>query len=297
MMSNSISIEEIERAKINLETKKRISGLESLSKKDIYRSCLLQSDIQTIGEGSYSTSSTISLYTLLSECSLSFNMLNTDEHTSFSTYINQLFKFIKIQELPNTQELVTATNATQTVFGWVRIPETIYIPTKITRETIIHMVHEMTHILKEFNPQEVLGINVTQDTLPLFMELVNALENERFEVRYNVINKLQSDFYKMIKRSNELNKLLEKTFDPHMIMLIKEMININYQYYNSLYYALAILDTYLEDPIKVITFTNQVLTGNMTTKELLKNLFTTEKEEERHYQDGISEYSSLILKS
>jgi hypothetical protein len=129
------------------------------------------------------------------------------------------------------------------------------------------------------------------------MELVNALENERFEVRYNVINKLQSDFYKMIKRSNELNKLLEKTFDPHMIMLIKEMININYQYYNSLYYALAILDTYLEDPIKVITFTNQVLTGNMTTKELLKNLFTTEKEEERHYQDGISEYSSLILKS
>ena len=296
-MSYNVSIEEIQRAKMNIETRQRISGLETLTKKEIYHSCLLQSDIQTIGEGSYSTSSTISLYTLLNECATSFNMLNTDDKTSFSSYVNQLFKLIKIQQLPHIENLMTETNATQTVFGWVRIPETIFIPNKISRETIIHMIHEMTHILKEFNPQELLGMNVTQDALPLFMELVNALENERFEVRYNVINKLQTDFYKMIQRSNELQRMLEKTTDQHMIMLIKEMININHQYYNSLFYALAILDTYLEDPIKVITFTNLVLTSQMTTKEMLKNLFATEKEEERHYVDGISEYNSLILKS
>ena len=292
-----ISPTDIERVKCNLETKKAIPGLTTFSSEDLYRSQIILNDLYTIGDTHITETSSISLLTLLDECSSSFNLFELMEHNRLPKIVYQLIKNIKLKQSNELDTLLIESNATKTESGWIRIPDTIYLPSKLDETSPIHLAHEMTHILKEFNPKEFISINTIQDVLPLTIELINAIEHDDLKVKYAIINKLQKDYYKMILKTLELKAYLKDAKNENTLLLIKEMLNINYQYFNSIYYAIALLDLYIEDPLKVVTYINQVLNNKMCTSEILKKLFSSKKEEESHYLDGISEYNAFILKS
>ena len=288
---------EVERIKTSLKTKSTIKNLVNFSQEEIENSIIIYNDINTIGNAYLSESPTISLFTLLDETIDYFNLFEPRESNEISKYIYQLLKNINITQSDSVEDnMFIFFNAIKANTGWIRIPTEIIIPDKLTKEAPAHLAHELSHVLKELNSNEFKYINVMQDVIPLLIELIIALEHEDLKVKLNIVNKIQSDFYATALRTKELQGSLGDTKNPFIQIYIKEAIQINYQYFNSLYYSLALLDLYLENPRIVLNSVKNVLLRQKTTRELIDELLPSRDIKMGHYKDGISEYNSFIVK-
>ena len=294
-MEKILSQDEILRVKSSLVSKSSISSLVSFSDNDLDNAGIICNDIYTIGDSFITNTPSISIFTLIDSTIFNMGLFDTKEYKT-SRYVSRMLENIRLNTSNKSDYMSTQFTAINSELGWIRIPDGINIPSNIKTESIAHLSHELTHIMKEFNPKEFLYINTLQDMLPLLVELIIALENDDLKTKLNIINRMQQDFYATVLRSKEILNKIVNVKDELYRMYMKEALLINYQYYNSLYYALAVLDIYINDPFMVINEINKVLQGKATTIELIDNLFENEHDKEKHYINGITEYNSYILK-
>lgn len=170
--------------------------------------------------------------------------------------------------------------------SYYKIPNVVILPEYFTLSSVHFLVHETTHILKELNPMECMGIYSDEEVIPIAIELISAFENKNFDVfkKREYLMKDMADLY--IKLTRDKGHIAKEDMVGFTSCYRKCIM-----YLNSFYYAMKLFSRYLEDKESTLEYIEMVLVGETTTKKLLDVLFT---EDDISYDIGISEFRSTL---
>lgn len=216
-------------------------------------------------------------FTIYNEKEININELYENTLNSFTMYndkdlltrLSDLLKSIKIYKdngfhgikIYNFRTLLDTINKKDNGFFNVK---GIVIPGRYNGLAHIYFGHEAHHVLKDTNPKEYMFMLQLADVIPIFFELVqadqyneegkNAIINNRFALLKGLSNELKVD-----KTDN----------DNYLQNAVKSK---KYQYLNSFYYSVLLYRLYKDNPQYILGLVKKVLSGEITTYDLINKL-------------------------
>ncbi len=170
----------------------------------------------------------------------------------------------------------------------------LLVPDKLFLESIPFMVHEITHMYKEKNPDECKGIYTNLEVIPITVEMISAYLSLDTNKRKNVFLERENglfyqaiQFRRIIKELNIEHSNLEKEN-------LKTALGLTVVYLNSFYYSTILFKLYFMDKNLVISLINKVLTGEMCTCDVVEILENHVPSIESKYQDGLDNFRSFL---
>lgn len=170
--------------------------------------------------------------------------------------------------------------------SFFKVPNVVMVSEYFTLASVHFLVHEVCHILKEFNCAECRGIYSDEDVIPIAIELISAFESKNFDVfkKREYLMQDVADLY--IKLSKDKEYIAKED-----IVAFNSCYRKCIMYLNSFYYAMKLFSRYLEDKETTLEYIEMVLVGETTTKRLVDVLFT---EDDIAYDIGLSEFRSIL---
>ena len=170
--------------------------------------------------------------------------------------------------------------------SYYKVPNSIILPDYFSLSSVHFLEHEISHILKEFNPLECRGVYTDEEVIPIALELISSFESNDFGV-FKKREYLMRDTALLYIKLTKDKKYISKDDIVGFTSCYRKCI----MYLNSFYYAMKLFSLYLEDKETTLEYIEMVLTGSCTTKRLIDVLFT---EDDYLYNIGISEFRNLI---
>lgn len=144
----------------------------------------------------------------------------------------------------------------------------IAVPSAVNATSSIFLTHEVSHALKETNPQECKLIYNLNEMIPMLIELIagyvrgSAVFKEvvlsRFRLLYG-----EAVFFKKVM--GEIKKCSSGKIPAYLYSALGNSL----VYLNSFYYTVALFHVYLSYPEYIVSFIDQVLNQEMSSADVL----------------------------
>lgn len=168
----------------------------------------------------------------------------------------------------------------------------ILYPAKVDETSKVFLNHEMAHILKERNSEEIVNYYTTAETIPLSIELISAVQSENASIARDVLRKRFIMLKNHLPLYNfvTLELLIEKDeFKRTALNTALKKLNC---YFLSFYYALVLFSLYLDSPNRIVDLINFVLECNLTTDAMLGLL--DESKFDSWANEGLEEFKKIL---
>ena len=206
---------------------------------------------------------------------VNFNELSLKVKFTFNRYCNDKIvsktNETKFFYLPSGGNLTYSFNTRAIIKNSKEIESTIFLPDKFDRASYAFFGHQIHHVLKDDNVNEIKLEKRVTDTIPLFYELL-CVDSE-YSKNIN-INTSEG----MITSRDIANEILKRRIFLLQIEKGSGYDEDTLQLLNSFYLALGLYKKYKEDEILVLRLISRVLLGELTTLDLLVMLDLYEKD-------------------
>ena len=170
--------------------------------------------------------------------------------------------------------------------SYYKIPNVVILPEYFTLASVHFLVHETTHILKELNPMECMGIYSDEEVIPIAIELISAFESKNFDVfkKREYLMKDMADLY--IKLTRDKSHIAKEDIVGFTSCYRKCIM-----YLNSFYYSLRLFSMYLDAPKYVLGIIDDVLSHRLTTRDVINHYLSND---DYNYESGIEQFRSRL---
>ena len=157
------------------------------------------------------------------------------------------------------------------------IVPTIIYPMQLDKTSYAFLGHEFHHALKDVNCKERKVRDRLSEVIPMFYEMICADEEVDTDISKEILKR------RLILLDEDKN---EETDD-----VVRQL-----QYFNSYYYALALFNRYGKDELLVLRLVSRVLTGEISTLDLLNMLNIYDKDLDYVVSKELYNIKEYILK-
>ena len=157
------------------------------------------------------------------------------------------------------------------------IVPTIVYPAQLDKTSYVFLGHEFHHALKDVHCKERRIRDRVSEVIPMFYEMLCADYEEDDDVSKEILKRRLT--------------LLEADKNEETDDLVRQL-----QYFNSYYYALALFNKYEEDKLVILRLITRVLTGEISTLDLLKMLNIYNHDLDYNVSKELNNIKEYILK-